>query len=716
MGKLSEEQIVYIVADYVSSDSVVRVPIKDKDGNVVEVKEIRWDEATEGEISNFQYYLYENNAIDYGYFFLDLLNFDRWLEMHKGVDVCDEIMDIVYKQPDYFFNVIFPKALEFVDLVTSDMNVNAKLDELYLKKKVQLILLNPTRQFYEGGVWKDYLKVSEVNSKYVNQLITIKGTILAISDKMARNILSNYICQGCMEEIKEIPSKPFKCPACGSKEFEEVPVVVWDEVYCLLTNTPEDSINVPVELKCVLNNQLVKMLYEYKAPIGGNVKMCGILRMEKKRKRDVKYKYVFEVMGLEFLDEQESMLDVELSEPAFKKFAKRKDLYEVLKNSVAPTIYGYDEVKEALVLQLFGGTQDLSKGKRGNIHILLVGDFAIGKTKLLMDFMKVAPNARYVSCISATGRGLTAVVTKEEGMGWVVKLGPVILAHKGFALLDELDKIDNKEVSYLGDILESQKFSLSKGGVKSEFTVEVSVLAAANPKYGRFDDYSDISSNIDMDKEILSRFDLIFALRDVVDTDEEYVKKMQKIYLEGSEEEEVVDPNFLKSYVWYARTHVFPKLTKEALEYLDKFYINMRKKFYQTGTYHFDRRRRDVLIRLAEASARARLSNEATIEDVDRAIKVMLYFLKTIAYDPTTNTIDVDVIIGKPKSKRDKYRFVDKVMDELADSNGEVHIADLYDVLLEHGYTKDEISEIIDMKQRNGEWCNPRPGVLKKVD
>ena len=689
---MDESEIIYILGEYLTQTS---------DG---------W-ENSDGAISNFQYLLYKNNALDNGRIFLDLENLNRWLEINKSVDVCDKIMNLIYTQPDHFLKEIFPSALEFM----SEQEEN--IDALFLEKKLQLIFLNPTRKFKVGvsGI-RDYLKVNEISSNYINQLVVVKCTLSAISKKTTETIRSDFICTSCYEEIKNTEIKPKKCPACGGKSFIENPIVVWDTLYCMVTNSPEDGVNIPIDLKCVFRNKMVEEIMLHKSPLGANLKLIGIVRNVVKKKKP-EGELILDVMGVEFLSETEEMVDVSLSESAFKEFAKRKDLYEILRKSVAPTIYGYDEVKDALVLQLFGGTQNLKVGKRGNIHILIVGDFAIGKTRLLEFYGKVAPNARYVSCISATGRGLTATVSREEGMGWVVKIGPVILAHKGFALLDELDKIDKDELVYLGDILELQRFELSKGGITANFQVETSILAAANPKYGRFDNYEEIFKNIDLPPEIMSRFDLIFALRDVVDMDEEYVKHMRELYLNGSKKDDkLVDLNFLKNYIWYARNYIFPKLTPDALEYLDKIYLKLRKKYYDTGTFHFDRRRREVLIRLAEASARARLSNKATKEDVDRAMRIMNYFLKTVAFDPELNTIDVDVLQGKPKSKRDKFLILEKLFDECVNQDKLVNMTELIQRITEELSMDEYQAELlIREKIRLGDWHEPRPGWLARV-
>ena len=199
------------------------------------------------------------------------------------------------------------------------------------------------------------------------------------------------------------------------------------------------------------------------------------------------------------------------------------EIYEKIRGSIAPSIYGYDDVKEALALQLVSGFEKhLPDGARirGDIHILLVGDPGIAKSQLLRYMIKISPRGIYTSGKSSTSAGLTATAVKDElGDGrWTIEAGALVLADKGIAAIDEMDKMDNEDKSALHEAMEQQTISVAKAGVMATLKSRCSLLAAANPKLGRFDKYEPIAPQINLTPALMSRFDLIFVLTDDPDT------------------------------------------------------------------------------------------------------------------------------------------------------------------------------------------------------
>jgi replicative DNA helicase Mcm (EC 3.6.1.-) len=232
---------------------------------------------------------------------------------------------------------------------------------------------------------------------------------------------------------------------------------------------------------------------------------------------------------------QKEFIEIEVTpeeEQKIKELAKDPHIFEKIAKSIAPSIYGYDEIKKALALQLFGGTPDkkLVDGGpiRSDIHILLIGDPGSAKTRLLQAVTSIVPKGIYVSGKSTSSAGLTAAAERDEFAegGWTLKAGALVLGSGGEVSIDEFDKISDEDKSALLEALESQTISIAKAGIVAKFNAKASVLAAANPKYGRFDKNQYPAEQFDIPPALLSRFDLIFPIMDVLD--EEQDKKIAR--------------------------------------------------------------------------------------------------------------------------------------------------------------------------------------------
>ena len=329
-------------------------------------------------------------------------------------------------------------------------------------------------------------------------------------------------------------------------------------------------------------------------------------------------------------------------------------IYKNLKESIAPSIYGHDSIKEALVLQLMGGVRKIREDGtkvKGDIHILLVGDPGAAKSSFLTYMANAAPKARYVAGRGASGAGLTASVVKDEFLrGWALEAGALVLANKGFVMIDEMDKMREEDTSALHEGMAQQTVTISKANVQATLKAETTVLAAANPKLGRFDPYKSVAEQIDMPPALINRFDLIFPIKDMPnkDTDEKIAGHILKLNTDSSGGKPVIERLLLKKYVSYVRQKVHPKLDKAAMDEIKDFYVGLRN----TGTtgnegvrpIPISARQLESLVRLTEASARVRLSKTATGTDAKRAIRVLKYCLMQVGIDPETGEIDIDRI------------------------------------------------------------------------
>ena len=268
---------------------------------------------------------------------------------------------------------------------------------------------------------------------------------------------------------------------------------------------------------------------------------------------------------------------------------------------------------------------------RGDMHILLIGDPGAGKSQMLKRISKIAPKSRYVTGKGASGAGLTASVIKDEFMGgWGLEAGALVLANKGFCLIDELDKMHDDDRNAMHEALEQQTISISKANIQATLMSQTAVLAAANPKSGRFDPYKSIAEQIELPMTLINRFDLIFPIKDL--PDEEKDTKMARFILNIHQTQSAItspiDTNLLRKYIAYARKNFAPVLTNEAIEEIEKYYVKIRNSGTGEGEYKripITARQLEGLIRISESIAKIRLSREVTKKDTKRAIDLLHY-------------------------------------------------------------------------------------------
>ncbi|MFB6088952.1 MAG: LAGLIDADG family homing endonuclease, partial [Candidatus Aenigmatarchaeota archaeon] len=313
-----------------------------------------------------------------------------------------------------------------------------------------------------------------------------------------------------------------------------------------------------------------------------------------------------------------------------------------------------------------------------------------------------------------------SVVRDEEFMGgWVLEAGALVLSNKSLIAIDEFDKMSKEDQVNLHEAMSTQTISISKASIQATLPARTSVIGGANPKLSRFDPYRPINEQIDIPQTILSRFDIRFTLRDVPDRDED--EKLVNHIIEGRVGEEgiepVIDPDFLKKYVAYARETCYPEMTEKAASILKNFYVNMRNKYTEddSNSVPLSLRQYEALLRLSEASAKIKLKDEVSKKDAQRAIRLMKESLKQLGMDPETGNIDIDRAEGgTPGSQRSKIRVVMDLMDELEDEMGKnIPIEDLVAALEEEGLSNaDKI--IREMKQK-GMIFEPRPGHIQKI-
>jgi replicative DNA helicase Mcm len=462
----------------------------------------------------------------------------------------------------------------------------------------------------------------------------------------------------------------------------------------------------------------------------------------------------YSLMSVEY--ENTPFNEIEISEEDIElinQISKREDLQELLTNSIAPSIFGAGKlqmVKRSLVMQLFSGvSRRYSDGTRarGDIHILLMGDPGVAKSQLLTYMSQISPRGKYGSGGGISGAGLTAAAVKDafnDGR-FSLEAGLLVLADSGLAAIDEFDKMNKDDRSRMHEAMEQQKIHISKGGINATMRTRCAVLAAANPRDGRFSKraHPEFSidpwfEEVDLPPALMSRFDIIWLLRDDIKKEEdiqiaEHILSNRSTGIseilieEGREmdpkivddesvmkkgysgEDQLTIPTFRKYVAWAKRT-IHPTLTQDARERITDFYIKTRSKFNEDdNSVPISARALEGLVRLAEARARTRLSQDATDEDAKYAIALF----NNWRYELQGDEFDEGLILtGRPAKKRSAEHETLQVIRQLSGGRFEVEVAqgDILNEMARQNFDEYEVEDALATLNNRGEIFTPLVG------
>jgi len=483
---------------------------------------------------------------------------------------------------------------------------------------------------------------------------------------------------------------------------------------------------------------------------GDRIIINGILRsMQRvvKGEKSTVFDIFLECNSIEVAEKEFEEVEIdEKAEDEINRLSKDPMIYRMITHSVAPTIYGSEDVKQAIALQLFGGiAKEMPDGSRlrGDIHVLLIGDPGIAKSQLLRYVVKLSPRAIYTSGQSSTAAGLTATAVKDEfGEGrWTLEAGALVLADMGVAAVDEMDKMEKGDRSALHEAMEQQSISVAKAGITATLKSRCALLGAANPKYGRFDMFGDLSDQINMPPSLLSRFDLIFIMTDQPEQKRdmaiaehilkahstgELIAQHKKTPIPGVTDEYIlqqlkpvmpdIEPGLFRKYVAYSKRSCFPLLSPEARDALVAYYMKLRGIAEPNKPVPVTARQLEALVRLAEASARIRLSSTIETSDAERVIHIVDACLRQIAYDAKTGTFDIDkVVTGISKEKRDIVRVIKDAIRDIGGEGRRAGIDQVIDAVSAKGFPRDKVREGIEMLLRTGEAMEPKNGIIQLI-
>ena len=603
--------------------------------------------------------------------------------------------------------------------------------------------------------------VSQLRADDISMMLSIDAIATKISGVRPRIYSASFLCGSCghVTDVKQPNEQelvePIECSqidgGCGRPK-RQTRFILQEDESILINSQFIELQESPEQLKGGIQPERIICIGEHdiagKLNPGDRVKANGVLFIRSQRKGG-KDTPVFDIfLRIHSLERQNVPLEeisiTEDEELEIKELASRSDIYDLFSQSIAPSIFGMSRVKESLMLQLFGGVARLNPDgtrNRGDIHILLMGDPGVAKSQLLDYMSKISPRGQFTSGQSASAAGLTAAAVQDSAADgrWTLEAGALVLADLGLAAIDEFDKMNETDRSSMHEAMEQQTISISKAGINASLRTRCAVLAAANPKSGKFEPVSDIpfTAQINLAPPLVSRFDIIWLLTDIAEQEKDakiarhiinnrLLGTSELLVNQGSapdpsrkssagmkksqEGDEILSKDLIRKYIAYSKRTIHPKLEEEARNRIVAFYVKTRKEGGESSdSVSITARSLEAVARMAEASARIRLSDIATIEDVERAIRLTKnwrYDLMGENYDETATQS------GMKAPARNKERVILDIIERLQESSTEntkvAYRIDIYNEAQSHNIDRNKVDDILDQLNRLGRVMMPR--------
>lgn len=532
----------------------------------------------------------------------------------------------------------------------------------------------------------------DISADVINKLLGVSGMVVRSSEVKPLGKRLAYRCLNCNQisfsQLKGLSlKKPMRCTSCAEKELEmDVENSLFIDFQLVrLQELPEDlpAGQLPHYIEVTILGDLVDQCRP-----GDRIMLTGIIRIDQEpsfgsnsaAQKTSLFRLRMEGNNIEYLGgragdkKTRSMERISISaedERQILMLSNKPDIYDKLVSSFAPHVFGHEVIKESILLLIVGSvTKKLDDGstRRGDINVLLVGDPGTAKSEMLKFAAKVAPRGLYTSGRGSTAAGLTAAVVRDKSGIMMLEAGAVVLGDQGLVCIDEFDKIKAEDRSALHEVMEQQTCSVAKGGIVATLNARTSILSAANPMYGKYDPYKNITENVNLPIPLLTRFDLVYVIRDLPEKDKDrmiasHILEIHKDVQKSSQG--AINIDLFGKYLAFAKQIVEPELTREAINIIRDYYMTMRN-VDSDSMITVTPRQLEGLVRLATARARLLLKERVEQEDAERALFLVQRMLETAGVDVNTGKVDLGVLHGKPFSEISKLKLFMEIFSSIS--------------------------------------------------
>ena len=606
----------------------------------------------------------------------DKLRAENWIQIIDSLRPSDTMsvnisdpywIDVYLEREGNLFKTIFKES---VISILQEKLVGLKADNIFKPLHIKLVS-------------DDEIRMQDINAGVEGQ--TICFTSLVIGTDAPKTFIreADVMCNSCytMEHVKcnfdrKLPTLKCMNPSCKGEKMEvQKSGLKTEDIQTVLFQQPLESAqkNSPILFYGKVIAKQVGTAF-----VGQKKSVLGVFRSDiddKKEEHDV---YI-DVISLTDVDDVDEILPTEEEEKKLRMESTEGDFIKKLIDSFASHIYGYDDIKLSCILQLVGG---VPSKKRADINVLLVGDPSMAKSELLKYGNIISHKSIYTSGKGTTSAGLTIGMVKLSDGRMIAQAGVLPLCSGGFAFIDEFDKMNKDDRSSMHEAMEQQTVSIAKAGINMTLDAKTSILAAANPKFGNYDDSLTLMDNINIPSPLLSRFDLIWLIKDKVSVTED-IQKANHILDGFTDKDSDKTCRFtdreLQSFLNLARK-VQPKLNREVRDEIVKIYEKLRQS--SNSQFNVGIRQLEALIRLSMAHAKLRFKDIVDIEDVVSVKDLLISMYSNFDIDITGGGTQNKLFTTGRMSKEQTYH---QIWSECSDADGKVKLTDFMKKLEEQG-------------------------------